>query len=184
MRRRRSWGRGAWILGAAVLAAAAGVAWWAMSPRASSLALQDAGRQMGEGVPDEGYVHVVIGSEIHYQAHPPSSGPHYPIPAATGVYPDGLASGFWVHSLEHGYIVVVYRPPVPADLVTQFQEMVKDFPASKYGNVKLVIAPYDTMLHPFAVLAWDRRMWMDAFDRAKVLQFYRAYVDHGREDIP
>jgi hypothetical protein len=139
---------------------------------------------MGEALPDEGYDHVSIGTEIHYRAHPPASGPHYPVPAATGVYPNGLAPGFWVHSLEHGYVVVVYKPPVPAAMVLQFEEMVKDFPKSKFGNVKLVIAPDDVMIHPFAVMAWDHRMWMETFDRAKVLEFYRAYVDHGREDIP
>lgn len=138
---------------------------------------------LGERLPDEGYDHVPVGTQIKYRAQPPASGPHYPAPASAGVYP-GLAPGFWVHSLEHGYIVLLYRPPVSQALLAQFQEMVRDFPVSKFGNVKLVIAPYEDMSHPFAVLAWDWRMWMDSFDRNTALQFYRQHVDHGREDIP
>jgi hypothetical protein len=139
---------------------------------------------MGERIPNEGYSHVPVGTTIEYQNHPPASGTHYPTPAATGVYPRGLAPGFWVHSLEHGYVVLVYKSPVSEALLEQFNQMVTDFPKSKYGNVKLVIAPYDEMTYPFAVVAWDWRLWMDTFDRAVVLEFYKAHVDHGPEDIP
>jgi len=167
-----------WAAAAAVAVAAGGAIWWvAARPQAPAAPL------LGERVPDEGYEHVPVGTQIQYRAHPPASGPHYPSPAPTGVYP-GLAPGFWVHSLEHGYIVLVYRPPVSPSVSAQFHEMVRDFPKSKFGNVKFVVAPYDQMVHPFAVLAWDWRMWMDTFDRGKVLEFYRQHVDHGREDIP
>lgn len=92
--------------------------------------------------------------------------------------------GFWVHSLEHGYVVLAYRPPVSPNLIREFESMVRDFPRTKYGTVKLVVAPYPMLLHPFAVLAWDWRLWMDQFDRQKVLEFYRAHVAHGPEDVP
>jgi hypothetical protein len=163
-----------------VVAVAAGVAWWEVAGRPQAPAVP----VLGERVPDEGHDHVAVGTQIQYKAHPPASGPHYPTPAPTGVYPQGLAPGFWVHSLEHGYVVVLYRPPVSQALLLQFREMVRDFPPSKFGNVKLVIAPYDQMLHPFAVVSWDWRMSMDAFDRGQVLDFYKQHVDHGREDIP
>jgi len=172
----RNWG----ILFAMVLVAAAGVVWWTTSGRTQT----QGGPALGESVPDEGFEHVGVGTDIQYQAHPPASGPHYPAPAPAGVYDKGLSPGFWVHSLEHGYVVVVYKPPVSDAQLLQFREMLKDFPKTKFGNVKLVIAPYDLMLHPFAALAWDHRMWLDGFDRAKLLAFYRAYVDHGREDLP
>lgn len=176
-RRGKAW---MWWTLAGVAVAAVGTAWWVTSARPQAQSAQETGAP----VADEGWEHVPVGTDIRYRAHPPASGPHYPAPAPAGVYPDGLAPGFWVHSLEHGYIVLVYKPPVSPELLQEFREMVKDFPTSKFKNVKLVIAPYDLMLRPFAVLAWDRRMWMETFDRAKVLAFYRAYVDHGREDIP
>jgi len=127
---------------------------------------------------------VPVGSQIHYRANPPSSGPHYPFPAPAGVYPNGLQTGFWVHSLEHGYIVLLYKPPASPEHLAAFDRMVTDFPKSKFGNVKLLIVPYSDMSHPYAAMAWDWRLDMDEFKEGTVLQFYKQRVDHGREDIP
>jgi hypothetical protein len=172
-----------WIAGAVIIIVAAGVAWWAAAGRAKVAA----GPQqplLGQRIPDEGYEHVAVGSQLHYRANPPSSGPHYPFPAPAGVYPNGLQTGFWVHNLEHGYIVVLYRAPASQEQTATFDRMMAEFPKSKFGNVKLVIVPYSDMTHPYAVLAWDWRLEMDTFKEGTVLQFYKEHVDHGREDIP
>ena len=171
-----------WWIAALVLVLAAGGVWWALAPKHAAPA--PAGPMLGQKLPDEGFDHVAVGTPIKYKANPPASGPHYPFPAPAGVYPNGLQTGFWVHSLEHGYIALLYKPPVSPAQLTEFDRMVKDFPKSKYGNVKLVIAPYPDMPHPYAVLAWDWRLQLDSFDRATVLQFYKEHLDHGREDIP
>jgi Protein of unknown function (DUF3105) len=168
-----------WAVGV-IIVLGASAAWWVASARPQG----PPPPWLGAQIPDEGREHVPVGSSIPYRAHPPSSGPHYPAPAPTGVYPDGLLTGFWVHSLEHGYIVLAVKPPIPQSLLPVFNTMVTDFPKSKFGSVKLVIVPYDEMLHPFAVLAWDWRLVMDTFDRDTVLHFYRAHVDRGPEDIP
>jgi len=170
-----------WSIGVAVLVLIVGGAWWVLSSRTAA---QGGPTLQGERVPHEGNNHVPMGSDIKYRAHPPASGDHYPTPAPRGVYPEGLLEGFWVHSLEHGYIVLAYRPPVSPDQLEQFQEMVRSFPKSKYGYAKLVIVPYKDMDHPYAVLAWTWRLWLDRFDREKILEFYRAHVDRGPEDIP
>lgn len=169
-----------WLLGALALVIILAGAWWAFSARSNA----PAGATVGARVPYEGNTHVAMGSEIKYRAHPPASGNHYDRPAPPGVYPGGILPGFWVHSLEHGYVVLVYKPPVPPEMLQQFDAMVRDFPKSKYGYAKLVIVPYSEMDHRFAVLAWTWRLWLDAFDRQKVLEFYRAHVDRGPEDIP
>jgi Protein of unknown function (DUF3105) len=172
-----------WVAGALILVVAVGVAWWAAAGRAKV----PSGTQqplLGQRIPNEGWDHVAVGSQIQYKANPPSSGPHYPFPAPAGVYPNGLQTGFWVHSLEHGYIVVLYRPPAPQEQMAVFDRMLTDFPKSKYGNVKLLVVPYSDMPHPYAIMAWDWRLEMDTFKEGTVLQFYKEHVDHGREDIP
>ena len=168
-----------WIVGAVLLAIAAGVTWRAASGRPQA----PTGPMLGQRIADEGFGHVAVGSQTRDKANPPASGPHYPFSAPAGVYPNGLQSGFWVHSLEHGYIVLLYRPPASTAHLAEFDRMVKDFPKSKYGNVKLVIAAYPDMPHPYAVLAWDWRLQMESFNRATVLQFYKEHVDHGRENV-
>jgi hypothetical protein len=138
----------------------------------------------GDHLAYEGNSHVPPGTVINYRDHPPASGNHYPTPAPARVYPEGLQPGYWVHSLEHGYIVLAYRPPASPEMLQQFDEMMRNFPHSKYGFVKMVIVPYPDMPHPYAALAWTYRLWLDGFDRQKILDFYRAHVDRGPEDIP
>ena len=169
-----------WWVVAAALVVIAGGTWWAVSSRTPA----QGGTNLGDPVPNEGRDHVAIGTPIQYRAQPPASGNHYPSPLAPGVYPDGRLPGFWVHNLEHGYVVLVYKPPVSPALLDQFDAMERTFPKSKYGYAKLVVVPYAEMTHPFAALAWDWRLWLDAFDRQKVLAFYRAHVDRGPEDVP
>lgn len=166
-----------WI--AVILAIAAGGTWWATSGRPKASVGAPA---LGQRIPDEGAEHVAVGAQLQDKVDPPASGPHYPIPAPAGVYPNGPQTGFWVHNLEHGYVVLLYRPPVPPECLLEFYRMVKEFPRSKFGNVELVIAPYSALSHAYAALAWDWRLDMDAFDRAAVLQFYKQRVDRGRED--
>jgi hypothetical protein len=170
-----------WIAGAVILAAATGAGWWTLVGRAHGA---PAGQMMGVHLADEGFEHVAVGSEIHYKANPPASGPHYPFPAPAGVYPSGLQTGFWVHSLEHGYIVVLYKPPVSQARILQFDGLVRSFPKSKWGNVKLVVVPYADMPAQFAYLSWDWRYQVNTFDQATLLQFYKEHVDRGREDLP
>ena len=169
-----------WGLGAAALLIIAGIAWWALSTRTPAQAVLNAGDHLAY----EGNAHVAPGTVINYHDHPPASGNHYPTPAPAGVYPEGLQPGYWVHSLEHGYIVLAYRPPASPEMLRQFDEMMHNFPKSKYGFVKMVIVPYPDMPHPYAALAWTYRLWLDEFDRQKILDFYRAHVDRGPEDIP
>lgn len=171
----------AWWIAALVLVLAAGGVWWTLTAKRAQA---PAGPMLGRQVPDRGFDHVAVGSPIKPTANPPASGPHYPMPAPAGVYLNGLQTGFWVHSLEHGYIVLLYKPPATPEQLAEFDKMVKDFPKSKYGNVKLLIVPYPDMPHPYAIESWNWRLEMDSFDRATVLQFYKERVDHGREDVP
>lgn len=168
-----------WSIGVAALVVTAGVTWSVVSARIAARGVP----RIGERVAEEWTEHVPFGAPLDYRAYPPTSGPHYPAPAKAGVYSQGLSPGFWVHNLEHGYVVLVYRPPVSPDLIREFEAMVRNFPRTKYGTVKLIVVPYEEMLHPFAVLAWNWRLSMDQFDRQNVLEFYRAHVGHGPEDV-
>lgn len=53
--------------------------------------------------------HVDIGTVIQYSSNPPSSGPHYPIWAGWQEYLTPVPRPFWVHSLEHGAVVLLYN---------------------------------------------------------------------------
>lgn len=158
----------------------------------TSAAEQAAAQNTGVAVADEGRDHVAVGATTTYRSYPPASGPHFPSAVEPGVYPNamlpqypnGVPEGFWVHNLEHGYIVLLYRPDTDAETVRQVQAMMRELPPSKFGRVKLVVTPYERMETPITAVAWNRRLALPAFDRDAILAFYRAHVDRGPEDLP
>lgn len=139
-------------------------------------------------VPNEGHQHVPVGTEISYKHNPPASGSHYPSPAPYGVYPDPVLPGYWVHDLEHGVVVVLYKcPEAPAScagLQAQMRGLYEHTPPEKYGERKILITPYPKLDVPVAAVSWDHVLKLQSFDEARLLQFYKEYVDKGREDVP
>src|SRR5437762_12310136 len=73
----------------------------------------------------------------------PSSGDHYPTPAGYGVFTREIAGGNPVHTLEHGGIVVYYRPDLCQQAcVAQLQRAYSSASKSqRYGLVKMVVTP-------------------------------------------
>ncbi len=140
----------------------------------------------GTPVADEGRTHIPDTQTPQYKHYPPASGPHYDAPAAWGVSPQALPEGRWVHNLEHGGVVILYKCPSGCpDLVKQLEGFYASAPRSqKWNEVKLVVTPYDKMQHQIAIVAWDWIDEMDSFDSARLLKFYKAHVDQGPEDVP
>jgi hypothetical protein len=151
-----------------------------------SRVMQAEAAQPGTPVADEGRVHLPDTQQPQYAHYPPASGPHYDAPATWGVYDQPLPEGRWVHNLEHGGIVILYKCPSGCpDLVKQLKDFYASAPQSaQWHEVKLVITPYDKMQHQLAVVAWDWIDEMDSFDSARLLRFYRAHLDQGPEDVP
>lgn len=138
-----------------------------------------------ERVQLEGADHVPEGTNIVYRSYPPASGPHYGRTASYGVHTEEVPEGYWVHNLEHGAIVVLYNCPEGCPgLVDQLRELYNTAPKGKYGQVKMVVAPYSRMDSRLALLAWGWREKLQDFDRERILRFYRAHVDRGPEDVP
>src|SRR5437762_12000270 len=93
----------------------------------------------------------------------PSSGDHYPTPAGYGVFTRELPGGNLVHTLEHGGIVVYYRPDMcDQTCMAQLQQAYTGAPKSReWGAVKMVVAPWRDMDHAVTAAAWG---WADEMD--------------------
>ena len=134
-----------------------------------------------EGAPVEnrGSTHVAPGTEIRYASCPPTSGSHYnargagPLPPGFYAPGDDAGPGGWVHNLEHGYVVALYRCegdtcPSGDDLQT-LRSFASNGPPTQSAAAcgfrsKVVVARFDQMAMPFAVLAWDRALLLDSLD--------------------
>ncbi|MCW2949686.1 MAG: hypothetical protein JWN41_699, partial [Thermoleophilia bacterium] len=63
-----------------------------------------------EDFKSEGRGHTTDENEaVDYKHNPPHSGKHYQVALDWGLYPDEQRDVAWVHNLEHGHIVMVYK---------------------------------------------------------------------------
>ena len=139
----------------------------------------------GQPVPNEGARHAPDGTPLTYQHYPPASGTHYPRWARWGFYESEVPEGFWVHNLEHGGVVLLYRCDEECGARAAALRAVYDaLPPSHWGHVKALATPYSRLDAPVAVVAWDRVERLDSVDAERILRFYEAFVDQGPEDVP
>ena len=96
----------------------------------------------------------------------------------------------WVHNLEHGYVVFLYRCPgaaagaegcPSADEMSQLQALFDQAPAPTIGQCpsKVVIGRFDDMSTRFAMLAWGRSFLTDDFQLDTALQFAQQWMEHA-----
>jgi hypothetical protein len=133
----------------------------------------------------------VQGGAIRYAYCPPASGSHYSGtrgPIRSAVYPASSeqAPGGWVHNLEHGAVVVLYRCPSGEldgeDCATsgEMTEMRAWFEAAPVVNncpKQAIVARFDDMATRFAVLSWNRALLVDTFDLAQASAFAQQWTD-------
>ncbi len=136
-------------------------------------------------VPSQGAAHVDQGSTITYDHYPPSSGPHYGSPSIYRVFDEPVPEGSWVHNLEHGAIVLLFKCEDECEIrIDQIQDLYDRLPDGAFGQVKLVASPYERSSTEFTVLAWGWQEDLDQFDAGRIERFYRDLVDRGPEAAP
>jgi hypothetical protein len=132
-----------------------------------------------------------------YTYCPPASGNHHnrqgqgPIdPQAYG--PDDFTEpAGWVHNLEHGALVLVYRcregdPGCGEDAQAQIEDIVSEFPNSPVCNVPPnligpVVARFDDMSWPYAAIVWGRVLPLETLDKELI---YRFFSQEGERTNP
>lgn len=156
---------------------------WAPPPTASPAPGQS--NRIGYAQDYQGNTHNVP-KPYRYTLCPPASGNHI---NATGLGPitprlfkpnDTIGPPNWVHNLEHGGLIVLYRGDSPGATdagQALFKTFFDNFPASPIchtpkGQVSPVIARFDQMNWPFAALVWGRVLPLETWDPDLVLQFY------------
>jgi len=177
------------VVGAGVFAAATQPAFacstvWQPSPTASPQA--NASPQPGYVQPDMGQGHVAVGTVIRYTYCPPASGKHYdapdqgPISARPYGPSDSVIPEGWVHNLEHGGLVILYRgAEADQNALRALYAAVPTSPVCGFPpggqSPGPVVARFDQMAWPYAALVWDRVLPMETLDQAAVLDFYARY---------
>jgi uncharacterized protein DUF3105 len=164
-----------WLAAIVVVVALAVVVVILMMPKGASAS------QMRQ-VTTETATHVDEGAPLTYAHRPPSSGMHYgtlPQPQEYRMYDTPLTPGRWVHMLEHGAVVVLYRPDLCDDAcVQQLGKFYDSAPRSNLVGIRhLTVTPYQDMDHAIAVVAWGYLDEMDQVDLDRITADFKAKVD-------
>ncbi len=105
-----------------------------------------------EEVPNEPRVHIPEDQTPVYNHNPPVSGEHYPIWARWQIHTDPLARGYWVHNLEHGGVIFLYRPDAPQDLIDALIRVYNAIPNDDPCEHRRAVLTADPLLDvPWAV---------------------------------
>ena len=160
---------------------------------------------VGERIPQMPHTHVNEGTKVTYNHTPPTSGCHYSIPGKApiqpGVYTQTVNSEYWVHNLEHGYIVVLYDcgaegargcPTDFATLRTWYGNQTVDpalLQCQQSGQIqtapytKVLLLPFSGLGHKFAVVSWTYFLPLDHLDTSQLDKFYANHVGHSPESL-
>ena len=141
--------------------------------------------------PNEGQEHTA--EEVtapDFKTNPPTSGPHSPNPAPDGIYVPGNepAIGNWVHTLEHGRVIIQYKPRTAANVVQQLTALFNEDVADSGGAHHSVLMQNNSAMKPqVAAVAWRHYVVCDEFT-PQVIDAFRAFreelVDKAPEQVP
>jgi hypothetical protein len=130
------------------------------------------------------------GTSKEWKTSPPTSGPHYEIPAIWGAYVDPLGKAQAIHNLEHGGIWIQYGDKVPASTVAELRAFYDDHPNGT------LLAPLPTLGDKIAMGAWTtpapgeyeagvaHLVKCTKFDEDAYAAFFSAFQFEGPERFP
>ncbi len=141
--------------------------------------------------PDEGQEHTADKLTVDdFDTNPPTSGQHNPTPAPDGIYAPGNEPALenWVHTLEHGRIILQYKPGTPTGVVSQLTTLFNEDVADSGGAYHMVLMQNNSKMQPqVAAVAWRHYMSCNEFTPA-ALDAFRAFrdalVDKAPEQVP
>lgn len=138
-------------------------------------AAKEAGCEVRRDLTDEGKNHLPpTATEPPYGTNPPVSGNHAepPYQQADGAYSEVVKPLYFLHSLEHGRLAIMYSP----DLDESDQLELKGLYDSMYGGTLLF--PNDKMPYEVAATSWVNLIGCDEYKGAITLDALR---DFGKE---
>ena len=155
-------------------------------PDATPTPAEGASPQPGQAQPDMGQTHLANGTTVTYTYCPPASGRHYNASGAGPIAPrlygpeDRVNPQGWIHNLEHGGLVVLYRGDSEGATEAgqeQLRRFFDGYPPSPVcgfeagSSVGPVFARFDDMATPFAALVWGRVLPLETLDEAAIKEF-------------
>lgn len=125
---------------------------------------------------DAGQKHVPA-AEARYTVNPPAGGNHDPLPSPAGFYDlaNAPSDAHLVHSLEHGFVVVWYRPEGVAEATVEgLRELAR-------SHRWVIVVPRPPLPTALAATAWHRRLLCPDGATGPIGSFVTAFRNQGPE---
>ena len=171
-----------WLIGSGVVVAAVVIAVVLatfLGGGSSGSALAAAGC-VQQAFPSQGRNHVTkLPKGFTYNSFPPTSGPHYPVPAVWNIYEEPVRQIYLIHNLEHGGIVVQYGDKVPPATVDEIRSWYVN--GDKTG---IVVAPLPGLGDKVALTAWTHLATCPGFNEKAFDAFVGLHRYKGPEKYP
>jgi hypothetical protein len=115
-----------------------------------------------------------------YSVNPPAGGNHDPQAASAGNFTaeSTPTDGQIVHAMEHGYVVLWYKPDLAPDAQTRLRDLF-----GKHSRDVLLV-PRPSLPRPVAATAWGRRLLCGDADVAALDLFITSFRNQGPEKVP
>lgn len=130
-----------------------------------------------ESFGSDGREHVTLGTPVSYSSATPTSGTHASQSANCGIYTEQIPLELAVHGLEHGAIVIWYRPDVGDVVVDELTDIVNEY------DSHVILSPNPDIVEPVVVTAWTRLKAYEGAD-PEIREFIDVYARRGPERVP
>ncbi|MFO7177913.1 MAG: DUF3105 domain-containing protein [Pseudomonadota bacterium] len=132
-------------------------------------------------------LHVPECSSLTFSSNPPSSGKHYPSWAAFREFTEPVPRGYWVHSIEHGAVAILYHCSDCASELEAARAMIDALPeeasCAGTGAARRVVMTPDPLLDVrWAAAAWGFTLRSDCFEPEVFRDFVLEHIGRGPED--
>lgn len=133
---------------------------------------------VGEGFCSDHGSHVSTDTMIEWSNNPPHSGDHFPLwETNKGEHETPIERGYWVHNLEHGWIVLAYNCPEGCDAELEVLRSVID----ARPDLSILMTEDPLLDGPrFAAISWT---WVLEFD-VPLLEVLLCFVDQHYDHAP
>jgi hypothetical protein len=132
--------------------------------------------------------HVPHCSEMAFTHYPPTTGKHFPVWAGFQTFKFALNPGYYVHSQEHGAVVLLVNCRTNGNCEDDFarlQRIADGVPADPLCDAatkhRIIIAADTVMGKRFAAVAWGWSLESDCLDSAAFAAFIAAHYGQGPE---
>src|SRR5713101_3269220 len=134
------------------------------------------GEVVGTHLGNQGNSHIPDNQRFTYNSTPPTSGPHWQVPAQWGIKDAQEQNERTTHNLEHGGIVIAYSPNLAAEEVTKLKSLVRGLMSSSFR--KIILEPYAQLSDAkVALTAWTWILKLPGYDEAQITKFVRAHYE-------